>query len=77
MIKSVKGVEKMMGMLKQISTTPSPKMDQLETQIYYAFGTSGNLKCRRKNSRTDPSRNIGEKRIEKVVGSLSEGSSQR
>ncbi len=43
MIKSVKGVEKMMGMLKQISATPSPKMDQLETQIYYAFGFSGNL----------------------------------
>jgi hypothetical protein len=43
MIKSTKGVEKMMGMLKQISATPSPKMDQLETQIYYAFGTSGNL----------------------------------
>jgi HEAT repeats len=42
-IKSVKGVEKMMGMLKQISATPSPKMDQLETQIYYAFGISGNL----------------------------------
>jgi HEAT repeat protein len=43
MIKSTKGVEKMMGMLKQISATPSPKMDQLETQIYYAFGLSGNL----------------------------------
>jgi len=43
MIKSVKGVEKMMGMLKQISATPSSKMDQLETQIYYAFGLSGNL----------------------------------
>ena len=43
MIKSVKGVEKMMGMLKQISATPSPQMDQLETQIYYAFGISGNL----------------------------------
>ena len=43
MIKSTKGVEKMMGKLKQISTTPSPHMDQLETQIYYAFGTSGNL----------------------------------
>ena len=43
MIKSTKGVEKMMGKLKQISTTPSPNMDQLETQIYYAFGTSGNL----------------------------------
>lgn len=43
MIKSTRGVEKMMGKLKQISTTPSPNMDQLETQIYYAFGTSGNL----------------------------------
>ena len=43
MIKSVKGVEKMMGMLKQISTTPSPQLNQLETQIYYAFGISGNL----------------------------------
>jgi hypothetical protein len=43
MIKSTRGVEKMMGKLKQISTTPSPHMDQLETQIYYAFGTSGNL----------------------------------
>ena len=42
-IKSTRGVEKMMGKLKQISTTPSPHMDQLETQIYYAFGTSGNL----------------------------------
>jgi len=43
MIKSTRGIEKMMGKLKQISTTPSPNMDQLETQIYYAFGTSGNL----------------------------------
>jgi len=43
MIKSTKGIEKMMGMLKQISAAPSPQMDQLETQIYYAFGTSGNL----------------------------------
>ena len=43
MIKSVKGIEKMMGILKQISAAPSPKMDQLETQIYHAFGTSGNL----------------------------------
>jgi hypothetical protein len=43
MIKSVKGVEKMMGMLKQISTTPSLQLDKLETQIYYAFGLSGNL----------------------------------
>jgi hypothetical protein len=43
MIKSVKGIEKMMGILKQISAAPSPKTDQLETQIYHAFGTSGNL----------------------------------
>ena len=43
MIKSVKGVEKMMGILKQISTTPSLQLDKLETQIYYAFGLSGNL----------------------------------
>jgi len=33
----------MMGMLKQISATPSSRINQLETQIYYAFGTSGNL----------------------------------
>ena len=34
----------MLEMLKQISTTPSPSpMNQLETQIYYAFGISGNL----------------------------------
>jgi len=43
MIKSTKGVEKMIGMLKQISTTPSPQLEKLETQIYYAFGFSGNL----------------------------------
>ncbi len=43
MIKSIRGVEKMMGMLKQISAAPSPFVEQLETQIYYAFGTSGNL----------------------------------
>jgi HEAT repeat protein len=43
MIKSAKGAGKMMEILKQISTAPSPQMDQLETQIYHAFGTSGNL----------------------------------
>jgi HEAT repeat protein len=43
MIKSVKGVEKMVEILKQILPTPSPQMDQLETQIYLAFGLSGNL----------------------------------
>jgi predicted nucleic acid-binding OB-fold protein len=43
MIKSSRGIEKMTGMLKQISTAPSPQMEKLETQIYYAFGFSGNL----------------------------------
>jgi succinate dehydrogenase flavin-adding protein (antitoxin of CptAB toxin-antitoxin module) len=43
MIKSAKGIEKMMEILKQISTTPSPQMDELETQVYHAFGIAGNL----------------------------------
>ena len=43
MIKSAKGAEKMMGILKQISAAPSPQADQIETQIYHAFGMSGNL----------------------------------
>jgi HEAT repeat protein len=43
MIKSARGVEKMIGMLNQASTTSPPQMDQLETQIYYAFGIAGNL----------------------------------
>ena len=43
MIKSNRGVEKMMGILKKISTAPSPQMDPLETQIYHAFGIAGNL----------------------------------
>ncbi len=42
-IKSSRGIEKMMGMLKEVSTGPSPQLDQLETQIFYAFGTAGNL----------------------------------
>jgi hypothetical protein len=33
----------MMGILKQISAAPSPNTDPLETQIYHAFGNSGNL----------------------------------
>ena len=33
----------MMRILKQISAAPSPEADQLETQIYHAFGMSGNL----------------------------------
>ena len=43
MIKSSKGIGKMMDMLKKMSIAPSPRLDQLETQIYHAFGTSGNL----------------------------------
>jgi hypothetical protein len=43
MIKSIKGVEKMITILKQISVAPSPQTEQLEIQIYHAFGTSGNL----------------------------------
>ena len=43
MMKSVRGIEKMIEILKKISRTPSPQMEQLETQIYHAFGTAGNL----------------------------------
>ena len=43
MIKSVKGIEKMVGILKELSVTPSPQSDKLETQIYLAFGLSGNM----------------------------------
>ena len=43
MIKSIKGVGKMMEILQQIPPSPSPQMEQLETQIYHAFGTAGNL----------------------------------
>jgi hypothetical protein len=33
----------MMEILSEISTTPTPQMDQLETQVYHAFGIAGNL----------------------------------
>jgi HEAT repeat protein len=49
MIKSAKGIERMMEILKQISSPPSPQMDQLETQIYHAFGTFGNMTIEGKN----------------------------
>ena len=42
MIKSARGAEKMLEILKQIPNTPSPQMDQLETQIYSALGLTGN-----------------------------------
>ena len=48
MIRSAKGIETMLGMLDQISAGPSPERDQLETQIYYALGISGNLTIRGK-----------------------------
>lgn len=54
MIKSAKGVEKMIGILKQISATPSPPLEQLETKIYHSFGLSGNL-------------TIEEKTLEKIL----------
>jgi len=43
MIRSDRGLEKMVQILKQINTSPSPQMDQIETQIYHAFGTLGNM----------------------------------
>ena len=44
MVKSVRGIEKMIELLKEISLSPTSQADQLETQIYQAFGTSGNMK---------------------------------
>jgi HEAT repeat protein len=43
MIKSVKGIEKMLETLQQTPPSPPPQTEQLEAQIYHAFGTSGNL----------------------------------
>jgi HEAT repeat protein len=43
MIKSTRGAEKMVEILKQIPNTPSPQTEQLETQIYSALGLTGNL----------------------------------
>jgi HEAT repeat protein len=43
MVKSTRGAEKMVEILKQIPNTPSPQTDQLETQIYSALGLTGNL----------------------------------
>jgi len=43
MIKSTEGFEQMLEILQQLSATPTPKTDSLETQIYSAFGNSGNL----------------------------------
>ncbi|MBM4306586.1 MAG: hypothetical protein FJ123_07600 [Deltaproteobacteria bacterium] len=43
MVKSSRGIGKMVEMLKEYSATPSPQNDKLETYIYFAFGLSGNM----------------------------------
>ena len=43
MIRSDRGLEKMVQILKQMNTSPSLQMDQIETQIYHAFGALGNM----------------------------------
>jgi len=43
MVKSTRGAEKMVEILKHIPNTPSPQTEQLETQIYSALGLTGNL----------------------------------
>ena len=43
MVKSARGLGKIVEMLKELSETPSPQSDKLETHIYLAFGLSGNI----------------------------------
>jgi HEAT repeat protein len=43
MIKSAKGFEKMVGILKRVSAAPSPETEQFEIPIYHALGASGHL----------------------------------
>ena len=43
MIRSTKGLERMTEVLEGIPSVPSLQKDQLETQIYYAFGVAGNV----------------------------------
>lgn len=50
MIKSSRGAERMVEILKQIPQTPSPQTDQLETQIYSALGLTGNVTIEGKTS---------------------------
>lgn len=50
MIKSARGTEKMVGILKELSVTPAPQSDKLETQIYLALGLSGNMTIEGKTS---------------------------
>ncbi len=42
-IKSARGVEKMMDILKKIDMAGSEQINPIEAQIYSAFGTAGNL----------------------------------
>ncbi len=42
-IKSPRGIGKMVEMLKGLSMNPSPQSEKLETHIYLAFGLSGNI----------------------------------
>lgn len=50
MIKSTRGAERMVELLKQIPQTPSPQTDQLETQIYSALGLTGNVDIERRTT---------------------------
>ncbi len=50
MIKSARGIGKMVERLKELSATPSPQSDKLETHIYLAFGLSGNIAIEGKTS---------------------------
>ena len=43
MIKSTRGVEKMIDILKKMPLASSPQTNPMETQIYTAFGIAGNL----------------------------------
>jgi HEAT repeat protein len=43
MMKSSRGTERMLDLLKQTSATPTPETDPIETQIYHALGFSGNM----------------------------------
>jgi len=45
MIRSDRGLGKMVQIIKQINTSPSPQMDQIEPQIYHAFGALGNMQA--------------------------------
>jgi HEAT repeat protein len=42
-IKSNRGMGRMVEMLKELAAAPSPESDKLETHIYLAFGLSGNM----------------------------------